>query len=121
MLGHEARIDAQELAEARQEQPRADEPDEGERHLWHDEAPAQVPRAPARRPRPRVLAQGPAQGAPSAWRVASSLRRPLALTSERLVRFTAAMTSTNRTPPQSSWRAARTFRTTSASSETTRV
>ncbi len=41
------------------------------------------------------------RAAPSALRVASSFNRPLARTSDRFVMFTAAMSTTNSTPPHS--------------------
>ena len=58
------------------------------------------------------------RAAPSALRVASSFNRPLARTSDRFVMLTAAISSTNSTPPHSSCSAARTLRTRSASKGT---
>ncbi len=61
------------------------------------------------------------RAAPSALRVASSFNRPLARTSDRFAMLTAAITTTNSTPPHNNWSAARTSRTMSAAKGTMRV
>ena len=61
MLGRESGVDAKELPEARQEQPRADEEDERQRDLRDDERPAHSPGAASRRARSAVFSQHDAQ------------------------------------------------------------
>ena len=61
MLGGEPWVDAQQVAEAGEQQPRADEQYERERDLRDDERSAYCPRGAASRPRPAVFAQDDAQ------------------------------------------------------------
>jgi hypothetical protein len=57
VLGLEAGIEREQLAEARQQQPRSNQQHERQRHLRHDEPPPYVPRAPAGSAGPPVLPQ----------------------------------------------------------------